>query len=122
MSNLSRDQLTKKPFNDYKNYPYGFSRSGDFSIKEAGILERNGSLLLALTNGDIPAERNEDKLFLQVINGATETDNEIFKVWVKYLRKINRQKVVSIYGARKARGDDDDLAPATTAEVEMDDD
>jgi uncharacterized protein YifE (UPF0438 family) len=122
MSNLTRDQLVRKPFNDYKNYPYGFTRSGDFSIKEAGLLEKHGSLFLALTNGDISPANDDDKKFLEIINDVGDTDNDAFKIWVKYLKKINRQKVVSIYGGRKSDADEDDLAPASTSEVELDDD
>ncbi|MEC9126025.1 MAG: DUF413 domain-containing protein, partial [Pseudomonadota bacterium] len=32
MSVITKEQVARKPFIDKKNYPYGFARSGDFSI------------------------------------------------------------------------------------------
>ena len=48
MAKLTRDDLLAKTFVDPANYPYGFSRSGDFSINEAKALQQYGSLISAL--------------------------------------------------------------------------
>ena len=109
MGNVSRDQLLRKPFNDFKNYPYGFTRSGDFSIKEANILGQYGSLYSALTDGSLIPENDQDKLFLEVINEVTECIEDSHRVWIKYLKKINRVKIASIYGGRKSNAEEDDL-------------
>ena len=38
MSVITKEQVARKPFIDKKNYPYGFARSGDFSINESKLL------------------------------------------------------------------------------------
>ena len=39
MSVITKEQVARKPFIDKKNYPYGFARSGDFSINESKLLQ-----------------------------------------------------------------------------------
>ena len=48
MTTLSREKLINRPFADKKHYPYGFARSGDFSISESKLLQAHGSLFAAL--------------------------------------------------------------------------
>ncbi|VDR30598.1 Uncharacterized protein conserved in bacteria [Raoultella terrigena] len=44
---MAESFMTTNRFFDNKNYPRGFSRHGDFTIKEAQLLEQHG---YALTN------------------------------------------------------------------------
>ncbi|MEC8374138.1 MAG: DUF413 domain-containing protein, partial [Pseudomonadota bacterium] len=41
-------RLSPKPFIDRQKFPYGFRKSGDFSITEANLLTQFGKTLLAL--------------------------------------------------------------------------
>ena len=52
MTTMTRESLLKRSFNDFRNYPYGFARSGDFSIRESDALTQYGCLITALLNGD----------------------------------------------------------------------
>ena len=111
MTNLTREALLKRPFNDKKNYPYGFARSGDFSIKEAKILAENGSIIAALVDGKLVPTTEQDVRFLEVAHGQIEPESPEEKVWLKYQKRINRPKAASIYGSKKlalvdADGDD----------------
>lgn len=111
MTNLTREALLKRPFNDKKNYPYGFARSGDFSIKEAKILAENGSMIAALVDGKLAPTTEQDVRFLEVAHGQIEPESPEEKVWLKYQKRINRPKAASIYGSKKLAlmdADDDD--------------
>ena len=86
---------------DKKHYPYGFARSGDFSIKEAKILAENGSVIAALVDGKLTPETDQDMRFIAVAHGETEPASPEEKVWLKYQKRINRPKAASIYGSKK---------------------
>ena len=98
MAKLSRDSLITRIFNDAKNYPYGFSRSGDFSINESKALSQYGCLIAGLVDGEIEAQTSDDAHLLAVAlhNKTPETVAE--KAWVKYQKRINRPKLLSICG------------------------
>lgn len=60
MTIITRELLLKKPFNDFRNYPYGFARSGDFSIRESDALTHYGCLITAMLNGEFKPTSQED--------------------------------------------------------------
>ena len=67
--------VTRRFFDD-KNYPRGFSRHGDYTIKESQVLEQYGQAFKALDLGE----------------HAAETFFE--KTWNKYRTRINTKKRV----------------------------
>lgn len=105
MANANRDEIIKKPFNDFKNYPYGFARSGDFSIRESDLLSKYGSLISALVAGDLEPQNAEEQSLLAVARGEKAAESAAEKAWSKYHARINRPKVGSMYG--KSRYTDD---------------
>ncbi|MCC5854265.1 MAG: DUF413 domain-containing protein [Idiomarina sp.] len=119
MATVTRDTLLRKPFNDFRNYPYGFSRSGDFSIRESDVLLHYGCLITALVNGELAPETDEDKALLAVATGAKEAETVVEKAWVKYLGRINRPKVGSMYGRSKVVEDDGDFDSAGSTEDDL---
>ncbi|MFC6438739.1 DUF413 domain-containing protein [Bowmanella sp. JS7-9] len=120
MAQKTREDYLKAPFNDYKNYPYGFSRSGDFSIKEAQALHKYGNLICALADGILAPENSEDDALLAVAQGVKEPTTPAEKAWLRYQTRINRPKAASIYGRRPA-AEEDDSAPSIELEAEIDD-
>jgi uncharacterized protein YifE (UPF0438 family) len=70
MSKLTRDSLMKRIFSDAKNYPYGFSRSGDFSINESKALSQHGCLIAGLVDGQIDAQTADDHSLLAAAYGS----------------------------------------------------
>ena len=51
--------VTRRFFDD-KNYPRGFARHGDYTIKEAQVLEQHGQAFRALDAGERkPATKEE---------------------------------------------------------------
>ena len=97
-----------KVFKDFKNYPYGFSRSGDFSIKESQLLEKNGRWMAALADATISPESEQEQRLVAVIRGELTPSTDVEKVWMKYQKRINRPHVSALSTRTVAREDDDD--------------
>lgn len=123
MPKLTRESLVNRLFNDPKNYPYGFSRSGDFSINESKALAQYGALIAALVDGKIPPSTPEDENFLATAFGKQDPQSIAEKAWVKYQKRINRPKMGSIYGSHKAsvEVDGDNTDEDDDISIELDD-
>ncbi|RUO34149.1 DUF413 domain-containing protein [Aliidiomarina sanyensis] len=117
MATVTRDTLLRKPYNDFRNYPYGFARSGDFSIRESDALLHYGCLITAMLNGEFAPETAEDKALLAVAKGEKAAETAVEKAWVKYQARINRPKVGSMYGRSKVVDDSD--FDSTTADDDL---
>ncbi len=102
MPDLTKQDLLKRVFGDPKNYPYGFSRSGDFTISESKALGAYGVLFAALADGKYTPQDDEDERYLNVIHGASEPQTVEERAWFKYQKRINRPKTGSIHGSKKA--------------------
>ena len=119
MAAQTRELLLRKPFNDFRNYPYGFARSGDFSIRESDALLHYGCLITALLAGDIMPETQEDQALLAVAKGEKPAETDVEKAWAKYQGRINRPKVGSMYGRSKVVEDDSDYDSAGSTEDDL---
>lgn len=108
MQDLTKQDLLKRVFGDPKHYPYGFSRSGDFSISESKALGAYGALFAALADGKYKPQDAEDEQYLKSIHGVSEPQSVEERAWLKYQKRINRPKTGSIYGTKKAVTDDSD--------------
>lgn len=84
--------ISKQRFFDNKNYPRGFSRHGDFTIKEAQLLEKYGLAFKELDSEIRQPVTPEEKSFVSVCRGDKEASNEYEKIWLKYLHCVNRAK------------------------------
>ena len=80
----TRENLLMLKFYDYKKFPYGFSRSGDFNLSQSGILENNGTLIKALMEDQVSNPNKED-LNLKTMISSGDISNETARVWLKYL-------------------------------------
>lgn len=84
---------TNRAFYDSRNFPRGFSRSGDFSLREAELLTRYGALLNDLSQGRMtPANPAQERL-LAVVQGQAEAEHTLEKLWLKYLGKTSRPTI-----------------------------
>ncbi|MBW8191017.1 DUF413 domain-containing protein [Neiella marina] len=108
MSEQMRTSLQKR-FQDFRNYPYGFSRSGDFSLKESQVLEQYGRLAAALADDLITPETEEEKRLQAVIRSELEPESALERVWMKYQKRINRPHVRALSAkSPSTEGDDDE--------------
>lgn len=123
MAKQTRNELLNRSFMDPKNFPYGFSRSGDFSINEAKALTGYGNLIAALLSGNLQPSCSEDEQLLAVAREVAEPSTYAEKAWVKYQKRINRVKTGSIYGKRAADstdvGDDNADDEPLDSEIEI---
>ncbi|GFD69447.1 DUF413 domain-containing protein [Alteromonas sp. KUL106] len=125
MSVITKEQVTSKPFADKKHYPYGFARSGDFSINESKLLQSYGGLFAALVDGKITPENDEEQAYLESALGHREPATPQEKAWLKYQARINRPKTASIYGSKKPAvddvDDDTDMSDNSDLDIDLDD-
>ncbi|WP_144393125.1 DUF413 domain-containing protein [Pleionea sediminis] len=89
----TRESFLSRRFFDDQHYPYGFSRSGDFTIAEVDCLEQNGNLFRALMAGLVQNTTEEDEQFIRVVRGEVEAETLAEKTWIKYLKRSNRAPV-----------------------------
>lgn len=101
MAKVTREQLLNFAFSDPRNYPYGFARSGDFSISESKALTEYGCLISALLSGKLACSCEEDESLLTAARQEKEPDTSAERAWAKYAKRISRPKAGSIYGASK---------------------
>lgn len=104
---LSKEVLLRRVFSDTKHYPYGFSRSGDFSITESKALSAYGCYIAALIDGNIQPQDSDDNAILAAVHGVIEPQDIAQKAWLKYQKRINRPKTGSIYGTKKVASQED---------------
>ena len=83
---------TTNRFFDNKNYPRGFSRHGDFTIREAQLLERHGFAFNELDLAKREPVTEEEHRFVEVCRGIREPATEAERVWSKYMSRIKRPK------------------------------
>lgn len=99
------DFVKEKKFYDDNNYPHGFSRSGDYTIRESEALENYGTRLGLLASEQVePANKVEEHFVAAIQNppardvdlGSLEDLSFIEKTWFKYQRLITEVKRVYI--------------------------
>lgn len=73
-------------FTNVNRFPYGFKRSGDFSIDEATILSVHGHILHSLALNILEPESKEEEHFVLVFNGPTAAVTPAERVWAKYTK------------------------------------
>ncbi len=89
---MSDSFVTTHRFFDNKHYPRGFSRHGDFTIKEAQLLERCGYAFNELDLAKRDPITEEERQFVEVCRGQREPVTDAEKVWFKYMTRIKRPK------------------------------
>ncbi|MCW8108240.1 DUF413 domain-containing protein [Alteromonas ponticola] len=85
-------RISAKPFIDRQHFPYGFRKSGDFSIAESDLLTQYGKNLLAFESGELAPETEDEKHFLDFIQGKTAATNAVEKAWQKYVHLARGKK------------------------------
>ncbi|HDR1020912.1 TPA: DUF413 domain-containing protein [Pasteurella multocida] len=85
--------VTRRFFDD-KNYPRGFSRHGDYTIKESQALEQYGQAFKALESGEREPVTQEEKDFVACCRGERQPETFLEKTWLKYRSRISTTKRV----------------------------
>jgi len=89
-----------KVFADRLHFPYGFARSGQFSKKQATLIEQHGEAYKNLASGQEAPTTPEEQEFVRFCNGLKKAETEHEKVWAFYLNYTGRKvRYVSIGAA-----------------------
>ncbi len=83
---------SNKLFTDYSHFPYGFSRSGEFTSKQSVLLERHGHAYMQLQNGErtpITEEEQSFVLFCENKKAAITVHEKTWQIYKAYLAKRN---------------------------------
>ncbi|MGX9462093.1 DUF413 domain-containing protein [Shewanella sp. A14] len=87
-----------KRFYDDANFPKGFKRCGDFTSKEADMLELHGQAMKNLADGSqLPCNVDEDQ-FVQVIQGNLPPSAPMELLWAKYCRLAKGKPFYAVVG------------------------
>ena len=81
---MAESFTTTNRFFDNKNYPRGFSRHGDFTIKEAQLLERHGYAFNELELGKREPVTDDEKQFVSVRSEERRVGKECRSRWSPY--------------------------------------
>ena len=94
-------------YSDTKNFPWGFKKSGDFTITEAEILQTHGKVLLTLENKEKAPATQEEKRFIAVCRGEKIASSPVELAWAKYRSLTEKKGVVSAFGTLKVEPKDE---------------
>ena len=114
-ANGSNDSFrSTKRFYDDANFPKGFKRCGDFTSKEADLLEQHGQAMKNLADGSqLPCNVDEDQ-FVKVAQGILPATTAMELLWAKYCRLAKGKPFYAVVGTIHT--------PAITkVEIEFDD-
>ncbi|VEI75971.1 Uncharacterized protein conserved in bacteria [Mannheimia haemolytica] len=103
--------VTRRFFDD-KNYPRGFSRHGDYTIRESQTLEQFGQACLALESGERKPTTQEEKRFVAVMKGEEVAETDIEKAWLKYRTLTSKTKRIYTLSGNAGSDAGDDFSAA----------
>ncbi len=84
-------------FFDDKNYPRGFSRHGDYTIKESQVLEQYGQAFKALDLGEREPATKEEKDFVAFCRGERSAETFFEKLGINIVLVLTLKNVFTPY-------------------------
>lgn len=106
---------SKKRFFDDANFPKGFRRCGDFTNKEAEMLENHGEAMKALAEGSRSPVTPEEAQFVDVVRTNKPPSSLLEQIWLKYCKLAQGKPFYAVVGTVHA------VASAPEPEIELDD-
>ncbi|SUT87147.1 Uncharacterized protein conserved in bacteria [Actinobacillus ureae] len=103
--------VTRRYFDD-KNYPRGFARHGDYTIRESQTLEQFGQACLALETGERSPVTAEEERFVAVMKGDEIAESIIEKSWLKYRTLTSKTKRIYTLSGNASNDTGDDFSAA----------
>ena len=103
----TRSYWLSKRFSDPKRYPYGLSRSGDFTISQSQLLESQGNLIQALLRDEVADPTQEDMALKKAIQAGDIQFNNLASTWIKYASTHHEKISVSSSAKSEETVDDD---------------
>ena len=84
---------SEKQFNDFQHFARGIRRSGEFSIRDSGILEQCGTALMELHLGQRKPDDETEKVFLEQLHSDDVITDPYAKIFKKYLQVIQPRRL-----------------------------
>ncbi|QIR14808.1 DUF413 domain-containing protein [Shewanella aestuarii] len=98
IANGSQSFVSTKRFFDDIHFPKGFKRCGDFTNKEAELLEIHGHALKNLSEGtQLPCSPDEDQ-FVKVAQGLLSPMAPMELLWAKYTTLTKGKPFYAVVG------------------------
>ncbi len=89
--------VTSKKFYGEGHFPYGISRSGEFNIGQAMLLENHGIAYQELHLGERTPVNEEERDFVSVCEGIKPPQSQHEIVWMRYCQKVQEQTVIPAF-------------------------
>ncbi len=83
---------SNRKFYDDQNFPYGFNRSGDFTLSQAERLQAYGHAYQELASAKRQPQTTEEQDFVRFCLGDKQPETEHERTWNKYISLINRPR------------------------------
>ena len=83
-----------KKFRDSQNFPYGFARSGEFTIEQARMIETYGNAYHELCSGVRQPNGDEEQAFVAFCHGEKDAETNHELVWKRYQNRVNRSRMI----------------------------
>lgn len=104
--NLIHGYIKAGKFYDDANFPYGFRKSGNFSIAEAELLTDIGKRLFLLEQGlETPDNQVEEK-FIEMCKTQRDGETQIERLWQKYQQLTKKRNFHSLTSQVKSNTQD----------------
>lgn len=98
LANGTKSFISNKRFFDDVNFPKGFKRCGDFTNKEAELLEQHGHAFKSLMEGtSLPCTPDEDQ-FVKVAQGQILPSSPMELLWAKYIKLAKGKPFYAVVG------------------------
>lgn len=107
--NLAHGFVKTSAFYDDSNFPRGFRKSGNFTIRESELLCTIGKRLQLLAAGKVLPETEVEKNFITVCTGVKAPESHAEKLWVKYTGLTKKRSFHTLNGGRKLTTNDIDV-------------
>ena len=103
---LEQGFVVAEPFRDQLNFPYGFGKSGDFSINEARLLATLGARLSNLEQGIVEPQNQVEEAFVDMCISMREPATIVERLWRKYLRLTTTRRFHTLHGCSRVHSKD----------------
>ncbi len=112
--------ISHKRFYDDANFPKGFKRSGDFTSREAELLELHGHAMKNLAEGKTLPSSADEAQFVEVIKGNIAPSSLLEQIWLKYRKLALGKPFYAVVGTVHLPATKTEVEPEATFDVDVD--
>lgn len=114
--------VSHKRFYDDTNFPKGFKRSGDFTSKEAELLELHGHAMKNLAEGKALPCTADEAQFVEAAKGNIAPSSLLEQIWLKYRKLAQGKPFYAVVGTVHLPATKPEVEPEVIFDVDIEDD